>query len=102
MVNGGNVIPRITEAEHIGPADTGDNIDAKRVANYGFGSNLAWGRQPLPLVDVPYDSTVFSNPDANGNYQTINFKVGGSGGVTVRTLNLVFDSSNNVTSIERT
>lgn len=32
--NGGNTIPRITRAEHIGPNDTGDNIEAKRVAEY--------------------------------------------------------------------
>jgi hypothetical protein len=30
----GNTVPRIVEAEHIGPNDTGDNIEAKRVANY--------------------------------------------------------------------
>lgn len=34
MANGGNTVPRITKAEHIGPDDTGDNIEAKRVANY--------------------------------------------------------------------
>lgn len=102
MNNGGQTVPRITKAEHIGPEDTGDNIEAKRVANYGFGADDDWSRQPLPLVDVPYDSSAFSDPDANGNYQTIDFKVGGLGGSIVRTLSLTFDGSNNVTSIERT
>ena len=27
-------VPEVTRAEHIGPAHTGDNIDAKRVAGY--------------------------------------------------------------------
>lgn len=34
MADGGNVTPRLDKAEHIGPLDTGDNIEAKRVANY--------------------------------------------------------------------
>lgn len=38
----GNVVPTIVKAEHIGPDDTGDNIEAKRVAVYGFdGTNWA-------------------------------------------------------------
>lgn len=98
-MSGGQVVPRITEAEHIGPDDTGDNIHAKRVANYGFGTDSNWARTPLPLIDVPYDATTFSNPDANGNYQTIIFS---SQGNTVRTLTLAFDGSSNVTSIART
>lgn len=88
----------IANREHIAPPKTGDNIAAKRVANYGFGADSNWARTPLPLVDVPYDSTTFTNADANGNYQTITFKANGS---TVRTLTLTFDGSNNVTSIAR-
>lgn len=34
MSDGGQTVPRITKAEHIGPNDTGDNIEAKRVAGY--------------------------------------------------------------------
>lgn len=48
---------------------------------------------------VDYDFTGFSNPDANGNYQTISYKAGGAGGTTVRTLSLAFDANSNVTSI---
>jgi hypothetical protein len=46
MTTGGNRVPSITNAEHIGPADTGDNIEAKRVALYMWdGTN--WQRFPV-------------------------------------------------------
>lgn len=44
MSDGGNVVPRITKAEHIGPNDTGDNIEAKRSANYIWDGS-GWIRQ---------------------------------------------------------
>lgn len=53
------------------------------------------------LIDKVYDHIAFSNPDANGNYQTMTFKTGGSGGTTVRTLTLAYDASDNVTAITR-
>lgn len=43
MNEGGNTVPRITKAEHIGPDDTGDNIEAKRVANYVWNGS-SWER----------------------------------------------------------
>lgn len=91
----------IQNREHIAPQKTGDNIAAKKVAAYGFGADSNWARNPLPLVDIPYDYQAFSNADANGNYQTITFKQGGSDGTTVRTLDLTYDGNNNVTSITR-
>lgn len=43
--NGGNTVPRITRAEHIGPNDTGDNIEAKRVVAYSWNSGTGlWER----------------------------------------------------------
>lgn len=43
--DGGNTTPRITKAEHIGPNDTGDNIEAKRSANYVWDSgSSSWVR----------------------------------------------------------
>lgn len=36
MNDGGQTVPRITRAEHVGPNDTGDNIEAKRVVLYGW------------------------------------------------------------------
>lgn len=39
-------VPEITQGEHISPEKTGDNIEAKRVANYVFNtSTLQWERQ---------------------------------------------------------
>lgn len=48
------------------------------------------------LIHKRHDELAASNADANGNYQTLSFK---SAGITVQTLSLVFDGSNNVTSI---
>ena len=39
----GNVVPTLVAAEHIGPSDTGDNIEAKRVANYIWNGS-SWER----------------------------------------------------------
>lgn len=44
MSDGGNVLPRIAKAEHVGPEDTGDNIEAKRVVNYVW-NGTSWERQ---------------------------------------------------------
>ena len=52
MSDGGNVLPRITKAEHIGPDDTGDNIEAKRVALYQWDGST-WQR---------FTGTVTANP----------------------------------------
>jgi hypothetical protein len=93
----GNITPSIDQAEHIGDA-TGDNIEAKRVASYGFGTDLAWKRQPLPLITAAYDSFAFSNADANGNYQTLIFKNGSN---TVQTLSLSYDGNSNITQLIR-
>lgn len=42
---GGNVVPSVTAAEHIGPQQTGDNIEAKRVAGYVWDpSTSTWVR----------------------------------------------------------
>lgn len=54
--NGGNTVPRITKAEHIGPDDTGDNIQAKRVAQYEFdGDN--WYRSGTQFIKKLDDTT---------------------------------------------
>lgn len=94
---GGNLQPSIDNSEHLGAA-TGDNVEAKKVAGYVFGTQSAWSRTPAPLLDKAYDGVAFSNADAGGNYQTITFKDNGS---TVRTLTLSYDASNKVTSITR-
>jgi hypothetical protein len=53
------------------------------------------------LGGAAYDYVVMTNADGNGNYQTMTYKSGGSGGTIVRTLSYTYDGSNNVTSITR-
>lgn len=43
MANGGNWDAKAAQAEHIGPTDTGDNIEAKRVAGYVW-NGTSWER----------------------------------------------------------
>jgi|CXWK01.1.fsa_nt_gi hypothetical protein len=45
--DGGQTLPRIARAEHIGPDDTGDNIQAKRTANYVW-DGADWQRMTQP------------------------------------------------------
>lgn len=98
MPDGGNVVPRITKAEHIGD-ETGDNIEAKRVAPYQWGGlNSGWQRPAAPLVNEAHDSIDFSNPDGNGNYQTATYSLDSS---TVLVLNFTYDGSNNIIGIAR-
>lgn len=94
-------IQQIEQSEHVGPQETGDNVSAKKVVQYGFGTNGQWSRIPAAFIDGAYDYVGMSNADTNGNYQTIIFKSGGSGGTTVRTLSLTYDANSNVTSIAR-
>jgi hypothetical protein len=91
----------IANREHVAPTKTGDNIAAKKVANYGFGADANWARVPLPLIDEAWDYVGFTNADGAGNYQTWTFKNGGSGGTTVRTLAVTYDANSNITSISR-
>lgn len=91
----------IANREHIALPKTGDNIAAKRVANYGFGTDTNWLRTPLPFVDQAFDYIGFTNADGNGNYQTWTFKTGGSGGTTIRTMAVTYDANSKITSIAR-
>lgn len=56
----------------------------------------------MGLITSAYDYVAMTNADGGGNYQTITYKTGGSGGITVATLTMTFDGANNVTSITRT
>lgn len=87
----------VTQSEHIDPSITGDNIPAKRVANYKW-DGQAWNRSIGGLFTLPYDQLAWSNPDAGGNYQTIISKLNGT---TQQTLTLSYDGANNVTNITR-
>lgn len=84
-------------AEHIGPDDTGDNIEAKRVAPYAWNGNQ-WERSSSALTNVAHDQILFTNPDGGGNYQTATYKLNSS---TVLVLTFAYDGNNNVTSITR-
>lgn len=95
----------IANREHISFSKTGDNIAAKKNANYGFDLVTGqWNRAAIgaALVPIPYDYVGFTNADGNGNYQTATFKQGGSSGTTVATLSLTYDANNLITSITRT
>ncbi len=54
---GGNVVPEVTGAEHISPEHTGDNISAKRVANYIW-NGTTWERDTGGSVDISASGTI--------------------------------------------
>lgn len=103
MNDGGNVVPRITKAEHISPDDTGDNIHAKRVAPY-YWDGSAWQRQPFAsgLVTAAWDYVSVSYPTTSSEVYV--FKSGGSGGATVGTVTVVYtdDTKADLSSAART
>lgn len=92
---------QIIESEHL-DIENGESVNAKKVVTYGVGTDLGSHRVPVPLIDGPWDYLSASNPDSNGNYQTIAFLNGGSGGSLVRSLALTYDNSGNITSLART
>lgn len=93
MSDGGNTVPRIVKAEHIGPDDTGDNIEAKRVAGYVWNGST-WQRMTQPggvTSGVDYDYLDVQQTDSDT--ETYVFKSGGSGGTTVRTIVINYTDS---------
>jgi hypothetical protein len=99
MSDGGNSIPRITKAEHIGQLDTGDNIEAKRVANYTW-SGSAWERMGASaLIPARYDR--FDVTATDSVTDTYVFSLGGT---TVATVTVVYTDSakTNISSVART
>ena len=110
MSDGGNMVPRITKAEHIGPNDTGDNIEAKRTANYvwndltdqwermeqpGGSSGSATGLIPFAFDDIEWSGT----PDAFGNYPTATVR---ESAVDLATLTFTYDADGKLTRVQRT
>lgn len=103
MARGGNTVPSITNAEHIGPQDTGDNIEAKRVANYGF-DGAEWGRMtPVSsLLTKPFDTIQITSYNANNDPLVVVYRLGGASGTIQHTLTITYDGSNNITEVVRT
>ena len=56
------------------------------------------GIAPTGLFTKPYDEVAFSDPDANGNYQTITTLLASN---PANDLTLTYDANNNVTDIKR-
>lgn len=61
---GGDRVKQTAEAEHIGPDYTGDNISAKKVANYVWNGS-SWGRMVQPGESAAYESRNDTTTDAN-------------------------------------
>jgi len=60
----GNIVTQDSESEHIGPDYTGDNISAKKVANYVWdGSN--WNRMTQPGESASYENRNDTTTDTN-------------------------------------
>lgn len=56
MARTGNIERQTAEAEHIGPDYTGDNVSAKKVANYETNDGVTWVRTGTPLASRLDDS----------------------------------------------
>ena len=80
---GGNTLPRIARAEHVGPDDTGDNIEAKRVVPYDW-NGTTWTRRGSPLFTKPYDRLIITYTDSTK--ATISTIVSKLSGVTQETI----------------
>jgi hypothetical protein len=61
---GGDRVKQTAEAEHIGPDYTGDNISAKKVANYVWDGG-AWNRMVQPGESASYESRNDTTSDPN-------------------------------------
>ena len=106
---GGNTVPRITQAEHIGPNDTGDNIEAKRVANYAWNPTTSdWERYvpsapgPVGQYGVSYDTIEYTNTSTT--VDTYVYKTGGTGGTVTATVAITYTNTtkSQVSSVVRT
>ena len=102
-MSSGNQQPSIDSSEHIGPSSTGDNIDAKRVASYGW-NGTSWERirnVPLGLLTTDYDYVSVAYPTTSSEVYT--FKLGGSGGTTTDTITITYtdDTKDNLSTAAR-
>jgi len=61
---GGDRVKQTAEAEHIGPDYTGDNISAKKTANYVWNGS-SWDRMVQPGESAAYESRNDTTSDTN-------------------------------------
>ena len=95
----------IVQAEHISPEKTGDNIEAKRIANYVWNGS-SWERQssagagsPIGFLPFEFDDIEWSGtPDANGNYPTATVRLAAA---DIATLTFTYDIDGKLTRVQR-
>lgn len=103
---GGNAVPQITRSEHVSPEHTGDNISAKKTANYNWNSSTSkWERQVAGggrIVHEQFD--YISRTLTNSTTETYTYKLGGSAGTTVATITIVYTDSTlqTISTVEKT
>lgn len=97
----GNIERATAEAEHIGPAYTGDNISAKKVANYLWDGS-EWSRQGGGLITKPFDTIQITSYNANDDPLVVVYRLGGASGTVQHTLTITYDGSNRITEVVRT
>lgn len=93
----------ITQAEHVSPSKTGDNIEAKRVVNYGFDGS-EWSRMSPSgsLITKPFDTIQVTSYNSNNDPLVVVYRLGGASGTIQHTLTITYDASYNITEVVRT
>jgi len=97
----GNISPSVDGAEHIGPQQTGDNVEAKRVAGYVWDGS-AWQRASGGLVPSAFDTIQITSYNANNDPLVVVYRTGGAAGTVVATLTITYDVAFNITEVVRT
>lgn len=89
----GDNLNSLAQSEHISPDKTGDNIEAKRVANYIWNGST-WARDTGSAGLVPgTDFDYIDGQQTSATVDTYVYKTGGSGGTTVQTITVTYTSS---------
>jgi hypothetical protein len=103
----GNVVAENSKLEHRHKG----NVAAKAVINHGYNASTdeylplnvdTTGALASGLIPGTYDYISIPSYNANNDPLVVVYKVGGSGGTTVATLTLTYDTNNNITSVART
>lgn len=81
----------ISKAEHLDPATTGDNIAARKVANY-YWDGANWQRQGQSILPGK-DYDFIDGQQTSSSIETYVYKLGGSSGTTVRTVVITYTDS---------